>query len=146
MISLIESVVKTVGKVIPDKDKQKEIELELTKAVNSGEIELEKIALQSKKIEADLRMEILHKIPNAGIWWVLLFAIIFNYILPPTISYVARLFMFDAVINQGKDITQIIQFFTPPQIELPAEYWTFMFGIYGVSMGKKSFNRWNDKK
>ena len=90
MISLIESVVKTVGKVIPDKDKQKEIELELTKAVNSGEIELEKIKLQGEQLKETSRIELIQKMPVPGILYTFLLVIINNSILAPYIELIFK--------------------------------------------------------
>jgi len=90
MLSLIESVVKTIGKVVPDKDKQTEIELELTKAVNSGEIELEKIKLQGEQLKETSRIELIQKLPIPFILYTFLLVVINNSILAPYIELIFK--------------------------------------------------------
>jgi len=143
---IADSITNIVGRFIPDKNQLAEVKADLEKSISNGEIELEKIALKSKKVETDLKMEVIHNIPNFAIWYVLLFVIVFNFILPSTISYIARLFFYDAIINQGKDMTQIMMFLKPPTIELPREYWGMMGSIYGINKLKRGFNRHNDRK
>ena len=83
---LISDIVKTVGKVIPDKDKQNEIQVELTRAINSGEIELEKLKVKSQEIETNSRMKLIESMPVPLIMYTFLLIVINNSIIAPYLS------------------------------------------------------------
>ena len=151
--SFINSVVGIVDKVIPDENKKKELEIRLKNAINTGEISLERIKLESDKLvleketlEKEAKLVLWNKLPNTALWWIFVIVIGVNYISSPLIGYFVRMFFYDEIINQGKDVSEIIGFFTPPVIELPQYYWNFMTGLYGIAMTKKGFNRFNNRK
>ena len=151
--SLVESVVGIVDKVIPDKNKNKELEIELKKAVNNGEISLEQIKLESDKLrlekdklEKEAKLVLWEKLPTVAIFWLFLIAVGVNFIISPFIEYLVRLFHYNDIVNGGKDIASIIEFFKPPTINLPDEYYSLIKTLFGVVMTKKTVSKFSLKK
>jgi len=85
---IADSITNIVGRFIPDKNQLAEVKADLEKSISNGEIELEKIALEKDKLNANYRVELLQKLPVPFILYTFLLIIINNSIISPYINLI----------------------------------------------------------
>ena len=125
-IDFISDIVKTVSKVIPDKDKQKQIEVELTNAINNGEIELEKLKVKSQEIEMSGRLKLLESLPVPMIMYTFLLIVINNSIIVPYISIIFKINI--------------------PLLEIDKNLYDLIGWLFGSIMAKKGVEKFANRK
>jgi len=112
------SITEIVEKLVPDKELQDQLKVELVKALNNGTIEMKKLEVETSKSEAKIRLAVLERFSIPAVIYVFLFIFINNIIIAPYINAYFHLNI--------------------PILQIPKEIYDLMQWIILGVMGKKS--------